>query len=669
MIATFLLASAIALNPRSIEPDTSSNMTRPHVAAASNGRTFIVTWEDLFVPGFPNNGKLYYRTYNADGVPDQQSPMLAVNNAFTPAVVWNGLEWVIAGSVTFNIGMNLDLPIIRAARVQEHGGAIGNEVVVLSGQTPPSLDTGLASNGSGLLIGNGGAVMTARDLSSPKLFKFRVRPLAAAGGTFLTLDETNHLSVVTASGVVLSSYRVDPRGSVAATVNGPEYAVVITGAGGIVDSLTFATDGTITSHQTLQSNADSSEPAVTFSGSGYLAAWALPNELCTAHFTATSIGAAQCGVRQSTPNSISLAAGATNTLLAWSERISGTRTDAVFTRFLSEATGNAIRADDVATGVAGTQTFPRIERTAAGLIVRWTEPSSAARLAYAILSPHGAVTSYGPIAQAATSVPVKIAHARGGTLGVWSDSSAVWAQFIQDEGGYDAPFMLGQGTEPDVASDGTDWLVVWQTTDPRPQITSTIVTNDRTVVSPGGLVLARSTSAQTFPAVASRGTDYLVAWDELNATSELTALGVSPSGNPNGGVMHLAGTRGGIEEIQIAVSGRQYLVVAQNDAGDIGFPVTSIVQDILVAGVDAFQPWRVRGSDSGFALLEGSGPIRTRFIDTLGNDRIGQPLPLIVNTYDFLYDGTSLILAYEQSDGYLSSKVFVDTIAPRRRAR
>ncbi|HEY4641712.1 MAG TPA: hypothetical protein VII75_10235, partial [Thermoanaerobaculia bacterium] len=217
-------AAPLAIHPRPTDPDVTSGMARPHVAVASNGKTFIVTWEDRSVPGSPNSGKIYYRTFAADtGVADQATPLLAVSDAFAPAVVWNGAEWVIAGSQTFDAGTGIDQPTLRAARVSEHGGGVGNETVVLSTQTPPSLNTGIAANGAGLLIGNGNAALTARDLSQPHSFRFRVKPLAAAGGTFLTLDESNHVAIVTNTGIVLTDFALATGGTVAATANGSEY--------------------------------------------------------------------------------------------------------------------------------------------------------------------------------------------------------------------------------------------------------------------------------------------------------------------------------------------------------------------------------------------------------------------------------------------------------------
>lgn len=619
--------SPIALSPRSTAPDATSNTTRPAVAVASNGRTFIVAWEDV-----ADTSKVFYRTYDDLGGANQPVPLLAVSGAF-PAVVWNGSEWVIAASHSLDI---------RAARAAEHGGANGSEVVVWSGHAPPRLATGIAANGSELMIGNGETVLTAPDLSSPRPYRFGVRPLAAAGGTYLTLDETNHVAIVTRTGLVLTDVVIDPRAAIAATANGSEYALLIATPDS-VESMMLATDGTLRGRQTLQVNGAASHPAVTFSGGSYLAAWALPNQLCSERFTLTSINAVQCEARQSTPRAIALASGNANALLAWSETIAGTHTDSVFTRFY----GDAITRQDVATSVTGKQTAPRIEKTGVGFGVRWTEQS---RLMSATLTSRGDVLAVAQTAQVGSVV--QTAHAAEGTLAVWSQDEHVMAQFIRDDGSWDEPFVIGNGAAPEVASDGEQWLVVWEA---KSQIASTIVTRDRTVVATGGALLAPSVSVQSHPAVASRGSDYLVAWSEQQAATQLMAIHVSSAGNANGSALNVASTSGAI---QVAVSGQTYLIAAEN--------VVSAASDILVISVASDQPWRVRGYPGGFALLEGS-PIRTRFIDLHGNIEQGGVLPLDAISFDFLFDGSRLVVAYEQSDGYLSSGLFLETYAPRRR--
>jgi len=654
LVGAAAAASPVAISRRSVDADTQSGFTRPHVAVASNGRTFVVAWDDVFMPAF-YNGKVYYRTYSDDGAAEQAVPSLAMNDSFAPAVVWNGSEWVIAASFAFDPGTPGEPPSLRAARIAEHGGAIAEQVAVISSGIPPRLPTGIAANGGELMIGNGETVLTSPDLTSPRPFRFRVRPLAAAGGTFLTVDDKSNVAVVTRNGAVLSTFTVYSGEALAATANGSEYALVFTRPGS-VEAMTVATDGTITSRRTLQTNADAAQPAVTFTGGVYLAAWALPNRLCTESFTLTSINAAQCEVRSSTPLSIAVAGGTSNALLAWSERITATRTDVVRTRFYSNAGTNISRQDAFATSASGTQRAPRIEKTAEGLAVRWTEPAG---LMSATVMTRGDVRGVREIAPAGSSVS-RIAHASAGTLTVWSQDGRVMARFQRDDDRFDPPFVLGDGRDPDVATDGDQWLVVWEK---ESQIASTIVTADRIVVSPGGTLLARSVSAQSHPAVASRGSDYLVAWSQQEAAAQLMAIGVSTSGNPNGGVLDLASTRLAIQQIQIAVSGRRYLIVAQND---LGFPATSLVPDIFVAGVPADQPFRVRGHDGGFALLEGS-PIRIHFIDLLGNDQPGNVLPIAARSYDFLFDGPRLMLAYEQPDGYVSSTLFLETFAPRRR--
>jgi hypothetical protein len=164
-------------------------------------------------------------------------------------------------------------------------------------------------------------------------------------------------------------------------------------------------------------------------------------------------------------------------------------------------------------------------------------------------------------------------------------------------------------------------------------------------------------------AVASRGSDYLVAWAESGpASGQLMAIGVSSSGTPSGGTMTLAG--GAIAEVQIAASGRLYLIVVK--APNIGFPVTSIVPDILVAGVQD-GPVNVQPRAGGFAVFYGA-PVRATYVDALGHHSDGGVLPVdLYYPFDFLYDGPRLVLARVAPDGW-SSQVLLDLYDPRVRA-
>src|ERR1041385_2072213 len=101
-----------------------------------------------------------------------------------------------------------------------------------------------------------------------------------------------------------------------------------------------------------------------------------------------------------------------------------------------------------------------------------------------------------------------------------SQSNVVTGQLMRDDGSTEPPFVIGNGLDPDVATDGKQWLVVWQTNEIVPQIANTIVTSDLDVVSPPNTLLVRSDNMQTLPVVASRGSDYLVAWNEANRSEE-----------------------------------------------------------------------------------------------------------------------------------------------------
>src|SRR6185369_197348 len=297
------------------------------------------------------------------------------------------------------------------------------------------------------------------------------------------------------------------------------------------------------------------------------------------------------------------------------------------------------------------QSQPRLALDANGVIAVWTDGytvylggidrgASHARPAGALAIGNERVSN------------LRIARSDNATLVLWlaqNPASPGYAQLrglILRDGSPLVPtqaFTLGDAAGAEVASDGHEWLVVWQTfVTSRLEMRSTIITANGTIVAPEGLPLAPANDAQQGQlniAVASRGTDFLVAWTEDHSNGrQLLATSVSTAGTPVG-VMDLAG--GPINGIKIAANGRFYLIVV--NANNIGFPVTSIIPDILVAGVpDA--PFAVHARGDGFAVLHGF-PVRATYVDALGNDFDGGTPAVSGYDFDFVYDGPRLVLA------------------------
>jgi hypothetical protein len=98
-----------------------------------------------------------------------------------------------------------------------------------------------------------------------------------------------------------------------------------------------------------------------------------------------------------------------------------------------------------------------------------------------------------------------------------------------------SPFSISSGSSPALAFDGTNYLVVWDKLITSPEnynIFCTRVTQDGVVLDTAGIVVCVDTSSQRHPAVSFDGTNCLIVWeDERNSPfPDIYGARVSPSG-------------------------------------------------------------------------------------------------------------------------------------------
>jgi hypothetical protein len=357
-----------------------------------------------------------------------------------------------------------------------------------------------------------------------------------------------------------------------------------------------------------------------------------------------------------------MADNGSNTMVAWSTIHDVPVPDQVFTSFTPSQQLPVVSVANAVATMLRPQFMPSLAADPNGVTAVWTDGvrpfiGGLDRATLTTRPPRG-VSFEGP-----HITNLRLSRSNHASLVLWNRGAQIDGTLVPDDGSPVTYLTFGEGVNPQVTSDGNEWLVVWKNGAPW-QLLGTIVTAHGVVVSQGGQPLMPSQYAQQSFAVASRGTDFLVTWTEFRSDGgHLLALGLSPAGTPNGGEMDLAG--GPIQDIRMAASGRLYLIVVS--APNIGFPVTSTVADILVAGVPDSQ-FQVRPRDGGFAVMYGA-PLHLRFVDALGNDADGGTLPFSAGVFDFdfVYDGTHLVLAHSMYDGN-SEKTLLEVYSPRLRA-
>jgi hypothetical protein len=171
---------------------------------------------------------------------------------------------------------------------------------------------------------------------------------------------------------------------------------------------------------------------------------------------------------------------------------------------------------------------------------------------------------------------------------------ATLAVGVSPEFGLDMPVTNpggGRQTEPAVATDGTDFLVVW--TDDRnggsTDLYGTIVSATGLVLNPLGIAISTAVNQQENPAVAFDGTNYLVVWEDGRRASGVDIYGarVSPTGtvqDPNGLVIaNSTAFNERMDNPAIAFDGTNYLVAWDQKSGYTG-PTNLYAQRVSKAG-------------------------------------------------------------------------------------
>ncbi|MFT3927729.1 MAG: MopE-related protein [Myxococcales bacterium] len=227
--------------------------------------------------------------------------------------------------------------------------------------------------------------------------------------------------------------------------------------------------------------------------------------------------------------------------------------------------------------------------------------------------------------------PVVAASGQGTYLVVWEVNQDLYGTRVNASGSVLDPAGIAISTAmnaqvaPAVAHDGTNWLVVWS--DFRSGAANILGTRVRTttgaVLDPNGFTISNAVDAQSTPAVAHNGSNWLVVWaDARNATGSSDVYGARVTSNgvildANGIAMSTAAN---VQSAPSVASGGANWLVAWNDyRSDVNHP------DVYAARIDANG---VLVDSSGIAIATGAGDERN---------------PAVA------YDGTQWLIAMERA--------------------
>ncbi|RKG88411.1 cadherin-like domain-containing protein [Corallococcus terminator] len=503
-----------ATPPFIVLPQSSTTQRQP--AVASNGTDYLVT---LWGRSSTETRVLGTRVTGSGDVLDPAGFVISPNSQDIThqSVASNGTDYFVAWERTLN-GQEGQL---LGARVTNTGSVLDPEPITLATGAPSKRDPTVASNGTDYLVAWHDTVAVGEG----RIFGTRVTSTGAvldsSGFAISTAGKQPSVPAVASDG---AGYLVvwSDNGSGSDLL----YGTRVTSAGAVVDGggqTLFAGPG---SHNT---------PAVAFNGTNYFVAWERSRDIHGLRVTPARGVLDASGVVLSTSASTqtkpSVASNGTDYLLVWSdtghggESIVGVRVT---------ATGDVLDPSGLAiawASEAGGGLDPAVASNGTDYLVVWsnhreansrvfgTRVTSAGEVLHPSglrLSPEGGPYTYAP------------RLASNGT-----DYLVTFLQFLEE----DFDFVLvglrvsGQGEaldaseliiaqtpgtsprEPEVASNGKDYLVVWE--DGRnsdADIYGSRVTSTGAVLEPAGIPISTARYDQKTPAVASNGTDYLVTW-------------------------------------------------------------------------------------------------------------------------------------------------------------
>jgi hypothetical protein len=504
-------ANEVALSAPRFIPATGAELRRIS-SIASGGGTELVAWTEQFhsFDFVPITGRVFIRTYGADGAPLQPA-QIAIGFGSHPVAVWNGTDYVVAfGRFYSRYGTFLPSPDVEAVRVTSDGRVIdGSRVSLIETRSTGGNISALAWDGTHylasvstdgntklLLLDREGHVVRAQD-------GFALSIAALPGGGFAMVRSVPgklELVRVTRDGDLAAPATLGPidRPEAKIDVHGDRIAVAWHTASGVVAE-ELDNDAHVLVSVALPN--DATIESIVWRESGWVVAYDRTSAGCIVRFGSGVASSTTCSDTARQPF-----AGTDRT--AWIAPGVEVRTS----RDLSLAGG------DVASASATTQSDAAAVAASTGSIVAWFE---AGAMHVGGLTRDGSRRPDRIIDAEAEAHHPAMATAGAQTLLVYVDGNAFGSGTIRalrlDANGQPlAPaFTVGHGAAPSVATDGREWLIVWQSSDGtkvRPQVLAARVTANGDATAE--VLVFANDAAQYHPLVAWSGAGYVVAWVE-----------------------------------------------------------------------------------------------------------------------------------------------------------
>jgi hypothetical protein len=504
----------------------------PHVA--SNGTDFYVVWSELYSQTYSVRGTRV--TSSGEVSTPGGTPLSAYpGSQHGPRVASNGQDYLVAWYMNGTDGYFN----IYGKRVSSTGQLLDTAELPIStglnyNETLPSV----ASNGTVYLV-----AWSDERASYPRAYAARVSNAGVVldgTGFALSVNFIQTHPMVASNGTGFLAVWLDHRNVTSRDL----YGARVTGSGTVVDASGFAVATTVDFHE--------SYPAVASNGTDYFAAWTEWDALLdtyqsrgsrisasalasSAALDVPSLALSASGGAHKYP---SVAPGSSGYLVAW-EGASGTSSDLYNAWVSTSGTVTSGSGFPMTTISSLYQVEPAIASNGSNYLVVWRETvGSTIEIRGARVSRQGGtIDPSGLVIASSIRERAEPAVASDGTnyLVAWMDfrnqnwdihgarvnGTSASANAVQDPNGIVISADSAFQNQPSVASDGTDYLVVWrQDPSTRGDIYGARVSSGGVVLDTSGIAISTNLVEHYTPRVTSNGTDYFAAWSEYRGGTQ-----------------------------------------------------------------------------------------------------------------------------------------------------
>lgn len=359
--------------------------------------------------------------------------------------------------------------------------------------------------------------------------------------------------------------------------------------------------------------------------------------------------------------------------------------------------------DPVAVPGSPWQAYPAVASDGTNYLVVWTDNRNGSYDIYGTrVSAAGVVLDVMGIAiSTAISEQNYPAVAFDGTnyLVVWQDlRTGTWDIYgtrVKTDGTVidDAGVMMSNASNhqyyPDVAFDGTNYLVVWydnRTGSVSYDIYGTRVSKAGTVLDASGIIISNASGNQQLPAVAFDGTNYLVVWADYRSGADIYGARVAPSGavqEDTATNIMISNASSNQEWPDVAFNGTDYLVVWQDsrtgnwDIYGARVDTDGAVLDATGLSIcgNANQQYYPAVASDGSNYLVVWQDYRNSNYDIYGSrvdgdgtalDPLGLTLSIAVNTQEYpavVYGGSSYFVAWNDTRNSWNNDIYGARVA------